>query len=77
MLVLARKVGESIMIGDQVELIVVSVEKDVVRLGIKAPKHMQVYRKELYEMVKQSNEEASKTALKPDQLKHLLKKKGT
>ncbi len=65
------------MIGDQVELIVVSVEKDVVRLGIKAPKHMQVYRKELYEMVKQSNEEASKTALKPDQLKHLLKKKGT
>ncbi|WP_243633410.1 carbon storage regulator [Paenibacillus xerothermodurans] len=63
------------MIGDQVELVVVSVEKDVVRVGIKAPKHMQIYRKELYDLLKQSNEEASKSAVKPDQLKALIKKK--
>ncbi|CAG7655448.1 carbon storage regulator CsrA [Paenibacillus allorhizosphaerae] len=74
MLVLSRKAGESIMIGDQIELVVISVEKDVVRLGLNAPKHMQIYRKEIYELLKQSNEEASKTAVKPEDLKNLFKK---
>ncbi|MBP1157802.1 MULTISPECIES: carbon storage regulator CsrA [unclassified Paenibacillus] len=75
MLVLSRKLGESIIIGDQIELVVVSVEKDVVRLGIKAPKHMPIFRKELYDLLKESNEEASKSELKPEQFKNLLKKK--
>ncbi|MEK8131739.1 carbon storage regulator CsrA [Paenibacillus filicis] len=75
MLVLSRKVGESIMIGDQIELVIVSVEKDTVRVGINAPKQMQIYRKEIFELLKQSNEEASKTSIQPEQLKNLLHKK--
>jgi carbon storage regulator len=59
MLVLARKKGESIIIGDQIEVVVLGVEGDVVKLGIQAPKNVQVNRKEVYEAIKQNNREAS------------------
>lgn len=47
MLVLGRKVDESILIGDDVRIVVVSVERGQVRLGIDAPKHVVVLREEL------------------------------
>ncbi|MEX2459809.1 MAG: carbon storage regulator CsrA [Paenibacillaceae bacterium] len=58
MLVLTRKKGESIMIGDQIELVIVSIEGDQVKLGIKAPLQVEIYRKEVYESIQMANREA-------------------
>ncbi|MFJ8064189.1 carbon storage regulator CsrA [Psychrobacillus sp. NPDC096426] len=58
MLVLSRKKDESIMIGDQIELKVLSVDGDQVKLGIVAPKNIKVYRSEVYESIQQQNKEA-------------------
>lgn len=67
MLVLTRKKGESIMIGDSIELVVIGVEGDLVKLGIQAPKSIEVYRKELYDSIQSSNKEASeRTVLAKD-----------
>jgi carbon storage regulator len=51
MLVLSRQKDESIMIGDDVEIIIVDVRGDKVRLGITAPKSIPVHRKEVYESI--------------------------
>ncbi|RYG43133.1 carbon storage regulator [bacterium] len=51
MLVLTRKLGQSIIIGDEVEVVVLEVRGEQVRLGIRAPKHVSVHRKEIYEQV--------------------------
>lgn len=51
MLVLTRKVHQSIIVGDEVEIIVLEVRGEQVRLGIKAPKHVNVHRKEVYEQI--------------------------
>ncbi|MDF2669751.1 MAG: carbon storage regulator [Paenibacillus sp.] len=76
MLVLTRKKGESIMIGDQIEVIVLSTEGDTVKLGIQAPKQVQVYRKEIYASIQQSNREASQTVLLPMQLGEIFRKQS-
>lgn len=59
MLVLTRKKGQSIIIGDDVEITVVEVFGDQVRLGIKAPKEIAVHRKEIYLEIKEENEKAA------------------
>ena len=61
MLVLARKLDESIVIGDDIIIRVVSIDKGVVKLGIDAPKEVSIIRNELLEDVKESNLAASKT----------------
>lgn len=58
MLVLTRKKGETIMIGDQIEVKVISVDGDQVKLGIVAPKSVKVYRSEVFEAIQQQNKEA-------------------
>ncbi|MEK4522926.1 carbon storage regulator CsrA [Psychrobacillus sp. FSL W7-1457] len=58
MLVLSRKKDESIMIGDQIELKILSVDGDQVKLGIVAPKNIKVYRSEVYESIQKQNKEA-------------------
>lgn len=73
MLVLTRKKGESIMIGDQVELVVLGVEGETVKLGIKAPKNVEVYRKEIYLSIQESNREASNIAVNLKDLSALIK----
>lgn len=60
MLVLTRKKGESIMIGDQIELVIVSIEGDQVKVGIKAPLQVEIYRKEVYQSIQMANREAMK-----------------
>lgn len=55
MLVLKRKVGEKIMLGDSIEVQVLSVEGDNVKLGFAAPRHIQILRKELYEGLASEN----------------------
>jgi len=52
MLVLSRQTDESIMIGDDIEVMIVDVRGDKVRLGIKAPADIDVHRKEVYEAIK-------------------------
>jgi carbon storage regulator len=60
MLVLSRQRDETIMIGDEVEITVVDIRGDKVRLGITAPRHIQVHRKEVYEAIKRENQQAAK-----------------
>lgn len=57
MLVLSRQRDEVIMIGDHIELTVVEIRGDKVRLGIKAPPDIPVHRKEIYEAIKRENEQ--------------------
>jgi len=59
MLVLARQRGESIVIGDDIEVTVVDIRGDKVRLGIKAPRTTTVHRKEIYDMIKEENRKAA------------------
>jgi len=63
MLVLSRKKNESIMIGDTIEIKVVAIEGDLVRLGIEAPRNVNVHRKEVYLAIKEENELAAKTKI--------------
>jgi len=59
MLVLTRKRNESIMIGDDIELTIVAVEGEQVKIGVKAPKHIDVHRKEVYLEIQGANQEAA------------------
>ncbi|TLS36611.1 carbon storage regulator CsrA [Pseudalkalibacillus caeni] len=58
MLVLARKKGESIVINDDIEVRVVAIEGDTVKLGISAPKSVGIHRKEVYEAIQEENKSA-------------------
>ncbi|XAM00999.1 carbon storage regulator CsrA [Phycisphaeraceae bacterium D3-23] len=60
MLVLSRQRDETIMIGDEIEITVVDIRGDKVRLGINAPRSIQVHRKEVYEAIRRENADASK-----------------
>ena len=58
MLVLSRKKGESIVIQDQIELTILSVDGDTVKVGISAPKHVDIFRKEIYLSIQEANRES-------------------
>ncbi len=62
MLVLTRKAGESIIIGSNIEVKVLSAEGGSVRIGIKAPREVSVYRRELYDAIREENLQALQTA---------------
>jgi len=67
MLVLSRQKDESIIIGDDVEIIIVDVRGDKVRLGITAPKNISVHRREVYEAIqREKKEKAQKEATKDE-----------
>jgi carbon storage regulator len=59
MLVLSRQRDETIMIGDDVEVSIVDIRGDKVRLGINAPRHIAVHRKEVYDAIKRENQAAA------------------
>ncbi|WP_337983229.1 carbon storage regulator CsrA [Lysinibacillus sp. C5.1] len=58
MLVLSRKKDESIMIGDQIEIKILAVEGEQIKLGIVAPKTVKVHRSEVFEAIQAQNKEA-------------------
>ena len=58
MLVLTRKTGEGIIIGDDIRITVVELKGGGVRIGIDAPREMKVHRQEVYDRIKQENKEA-------------------
>ncbi|MCX6345968.1 MAG: carbon storage regulator CsrA [Armatimonadetes bacterium] len=60
MLVLARKVGQSIVINDNVEVLIIEVHGEQVRLGIEAPRTIPVHRKELLEQIRAENVNAAR-----------------
>ena len=62
MLVLSRKLNEKIMIGDMIEVSILELSKDRVKIGVNAPKQIAVHRKEVYEMVHTVNIDASRIA---------------
>ena len=65
MLVLSRQRDETIIIGDNVEVTVVDIRGDKVRLGITAPKDISVHRKEVYEAIRRENRQAAQPATTP------------
>ncbi|NOX57398.1 MAG: carbon storage regulator CsrA [Planctomycetes bacterium] len=72
MLVLSRTRDETIMIGDDIEITVVDVRGDKVRLGIKAPTTIPVHRKEVYEAIKTENTNAA--TLSVDQMAQVIQR---
>ncbi len=63
MLVLTRKLGESIAIDDNIKIVVVQIKGKQVRLGIKAPKETKIHREEVYQAIQDQNTEAAKADL--------------
>ncbi|MEY2371418.1 carbon storage regulator CsrA [Lysinibacillus capsici] len=61
MLVLSRKKDESIMIGDQIEIKILAVDGDQIKLGIIAPKTVKVHRSEVFKAIQEQNKEALST----------------
>ena len=78
MLVLARRINESIMIGDDIEVVVIDIKGDQVKLGIRAPKRVTVHRKEIYDEIRKENIAAMDSTFKAEELKEISEifKKG-
>ena len=66
MLVLSRQRDETIMIGDEIEITIVDIRGDKVRLGITAPTRIAVHRKEVYEAIRRENQQAAEHAASLD-----------
>lgn len=73
MLALARKVNESIMIGNDIEITVLEIKGDQIKLGVKAPKYVPIYRKELYVQIQEENKQAG-SAVDVEALRGLFQK---
>jgi carbon storage regulator len=71
MLVLARRLNESIMIGDDIEVVVIDIKGDQVKLGIKAPRKVTVHRKEIYQEIANENIAARSSDFDPNTLRDL------
>ena len=72
MLALSRKINESIMINNDIEITILEVKGDQVKIGINAPKSVPIYRKELYIQIQESNKEAAETTINQDMLKKIF-----
>ena len=57
MLILSRKVGESVLIGNDISITILSVRGNQVKLGVEAPKEVSVHREEIYQRIKQMKDE--------------------
>lgn len=78
MLVLARKIGEKIILNDDIEIIVLDSNQNTVRIGINAPKNVSVYREELYKEIKNANmssKDVSETSM--TELQDLIKNRSS
>jgi len=62
MLVLTRRKGQSIMIGEDIEISIEEVSGDAVRIGIRAPREISVHRREIYEAIREENISATRSA---------------
>jgi carbon storage regulator len=77
-LVLARRLNQSIIIGNDIEIVIVDIKGDQVKIGIKAPKTVSVHRAEIHQEIQDENIQAKNIQIKPEELGKLsdiLKKK--
>ncbi len=75
MLALTRKKNESIIIGEDIEVVILGINRDQVKLGINAPKHISIHRKEIYALIEDENKASIvKDANQIKQLRSLIKK---
>lgn len=74
MLALSRKINESIMIGHDIEITILEIKGEQVKIGINAPKSVPLYRKEIYVQIEEANKEAVAAAASasPDVLKNMF-----
>ena len=72
MLALSRKVGETIVIDNNIEIVVLDVKGEQVKIGINAPKTVPIYRKEIYDQIQQANKEAMESETSVDELNSLF-----
>ncbi|HHY74188.1 MAG TPA: carbon storage regulator CsrA [Bacillus bacterium] len=63
MLVLTRKINQSIQIGENVELTILAIDGDQIKIGINAPKHIEIHRKEVYLAIQEENTLASAVSI--------------
>jgi carbon storage regulator (csrA) len=73
MLALSRKLNESIIIGNEVEMTILEIKGDQVKIGITAPKSIPIYRKEIYVQIQNANKEAVMSEASADDLKNIFK----
>ena len=75
MLALSRKKGEALVINNNIEITILEVKGDQIKLGISAPREVPVYRKEVYEQIQQANKEAL-AEQSPEALKKISENKA-
>jgi carbon storage regulator len=68
MLILTRRVGETVMIGNEVTVTVLGVKGNQVRIGVNAPKDVAVHREEIYERIKREEDRGSQSAVPPTKI---------
>ena len=76
MLALARKVNESIMLGNDIEITLLEIKGDQVKIGISAPKSVPIYRKEIYLQIQEENKQAAGQEIDEEALKNAFGGKG-
>ncbi len=73
MLALSRKLNESIVVNNDIEIVVLEKKGDQVKLGVKAPKSVPIYRKEIYDQIQEANKEAVESNIDVNSLKDIFK----
>jgi len=76
MLVLTRKAEESIMIENNIEVKILKIQGNQVHIGINAPKHISIYRQEIFQQVQEANKNAVQTSVTSDKFKQLEQNLG-
>ncbi|MDE6617181.1 MAG: carbon storage regulator CsrA [Lachnospiraceae bacterium] len=72
MLALARKLNQSIIIGNNIEITLLEIKGDQIKVGINAPKSVPIYRKEIYEQIQEENKKAAQAKVDMGSLKNLF-----
>ena len=72
MLALARKLNQSIVIGNNIEITLLEIKGDQIKVGINAPKSVPIYRKEIYEQIQEENKKAAQAKVDMGSLKNLI-----
>ncbi len=72
MLALARKINQSIVIGSDIEITLLEIKGDQIKIGINAPKSVPIYRKEIYEQIQDENKKAAQADVDVQSLENLF-----